>query len=221
MIKHVFSDIGDVLMVWNGKKLCEDLSAVSEEPVDFFLERLVTKDNFSLQKYPLWALKCDKGELTGERLYAEILWASHLKIDYADFKKMWCGVIEPNEHGLDWLKKVQLSYTTSILSNIGDIHWAHLYDSVPVIKNCDDYVLSYQHNCVKPQKEIFKLSFKLACELRKDYFGEDLKLEECLFVDDRKSNCEAAQKFGFISIEYDLHKPKEFEEKLIKSGVVL
>lgn len=218
MIKHVFCDIGDVLMRCDGKKLCEDLAKVSNKPVDFFLERLVSNANFSMQNYPKWALKCDKGELVGECLYEEIACAANLKINYSDFKKLWCGMVRPNEHGLGWLEKIQMSYTTAIVSNIGDIHWEHLYDLVPVIKNCDEYVLSYQHGFVKPQEEIFALSFDFAREFRRDCFG-DLSREECLFVDDRKANCEAARKFGFVALEYDLNNPKEFEEKVEKLGI--
>ncbi len=218
MIKHIFSDIGDVLMRCDGKKLCEDLAKVSSKPAEFFLERLVSNANFSLQNYPVWALKCDTGELRGECLYEEIVQKSNLKISYSDFKKLWCSIVEPNEHGLNWLKKIQKSYTTAIVSNIGDIHWKHLYDSVPVIKNCDEYVLSYQCGFVKPKEEIFALSFDFSREFRRNCFG-DLNREECLFVDDRKANCEAAQKFGFVAVEYNLHNPREFEEKVAKLGI--
>ena len=222
MIKHVFCDIGDVLIEWDGQKLCAELAKESAKPADFFLERLVVQGEFSFDKYPEWSLKCDNGLLQGENLYYEIARQSELRVDYGQFKKIWCDVLRENAHGVDWLKKMQdTACTTSILSNIGDIHFEYLYDRVDVVKNCDEFVVSYRCGFVKPKMEIFKVAFDSARELRGDCFGGVLKRDECLFVDDRTQNCAAGEKFGFVVVQYDKAKPQEFGGAVNKLSILL
>lgn len=219
MIKHVFTDIGDVILHCNGKKLCEDLAKYSKKDAEYFINLFCVKEEFTLDKFPELALKCDRGILKGMDLYEEIMRRSSLTLDYQKFKEVWCSLFEPIPHYMNILENLQDKHTVSVVSNLGDIHFAHIYDKYEVIKHCDDYILSFKIGFVKPEKQIFEIALENAKEMRKDYLGEDLAPEECLFVDDRQINCEEAGRLGIVAVQYDKNNPKKFDSALKKLGL--
>ena len=66
----------------------------------------------------------------------------------------------------------------------------------------DGGIYSYQDRLIKPDPAIFQL-------LLSRY---DLKAQECLFIDDKEENTQAARQLGFHVIT--LRNPKEIEQKV-------
>lgn len=98
----------------------------------------------------------------------------------------------PNTQLLDYIRtELKPHYKVSILSNAGDNWLDELIgaDNVPLF---DDVVLSYAVGYIKPQPEIYRLAAERL----------GVKLQECVFVDDRERYCAAAKTLGMKTITY-------------------
>lgn len=220
MIKHIFSDIGNVILCFSLEKLCNDLGKHTDKPVEEFKHLFISKKSGSfLEAYPELPEKCDRGILKGKALYKEIVKQTGLKLNYEEFKPVWCNMFEPNEHYIDYFNQFKKKYTTTILSNIGDIHFDHLYRQYVVLKGCDDYILSYVFGYLKPEKNLLQIAFNYANSLE-EYDKQKLTPKECLLIDDIKDICDAGREFGFTVIQYDKNNKERFEEEVKKLNLL-
>lgn len=81
-------------------------------------------------------------------------------------------------------------YNIYILSNYSEFLFSLHTDGLPFWQYVDGKVVSYEIHKIKPEPEIYKY-------LLKKY---NLKGEECLFFDDRRENCEGAEKCGIPAV---------------------
>lgn len=82
-------------------------------------------------------------------------------------------------------------YRCYILSNYSrELFYVHTHD-LPIWKDIDGVVVSYEVHYLKPQKEIYQ-------SLLEKY---QLEPEQCLFFDDRLENVQGARKVGMKSIQ--------------------
>ena len=92
------------------------------------------------------------------------------------------------ENRLAFLKTLQQSskYKLILLSNTNALHINHIKEHISFyeeFKNCfDAFYLSHEINLVKPNQDIFEFVLN----------ENELKAEECLFVDDNKDNIDTA-----------------------------
>ena len=92
------------------------------------------------------------------------------------------------ESRLDFLKAIQQSskYKLVLLSNTNALHIDYIKDHVSFyeeFKNCfDAFYLSHEINLVKPNQDIFEFIIN----------ENELKAEECLFIDDNQDNINTA-----------------------------
>lgn len=92
------------------------------------------------------------------------------------------------ESRLDFLKAIQHSskYKLILLSNTNALHINYIKDHVSFyeeFKNCfDAFYLSHEINLVKPNQDIFEFIIN----------ENELKAEECLFIDDNQDNINTA-----------------------------
>ena len=78
-------------------------------------------------------------------------------------------------------------------------------EALDFIPYTDGGILSYEVKLIKPEREIYEM-------LLSRY---DLKAEECVFVDDRKRNCEGAEKVGIKAILFENKEQVENELALL------
>ncbi len=81
-------------------------------------------------------------------------------------------------------------YRVLILSNLSNKTLTECADDMKFLNYIDGGILSFRDGVVKPEPEIYQL-------LIDRYF---LKPEECVFLDDRRENIEAAKAFGMHGI---------------------
>ena len=92
------------------------------------------------------------------------------------------------ESRLDFLKAIQHSskYKLILLSNTNALHINYIKDHISFyeeFKNCfDAFYLSHEINLVKPNQDIFEFIIN----------ENELKAEECLFIDDNQDNINTA-----------------------------
>ncbi len=100
-------------------------------------------------------------------------------------------MLRKREYAIPWIKELkEKGYKVYYLSNFSEKaerECAHTIDFIPYM---DGGILSYQEKLIKPDPKIYEL------------LTERFKLnpEECVFLDDRKDNCLAAQKLGFHTV---------------------
>jgi 2-haloacid dehalogenase len=75
------------------------------------------------------------------------------------------------------------------ISNFGAESWAQFRPSAPIFDIFSDIVISGEEQLIKPDPAIFELALKRFSR----------RAEQCLFIDDRQDNIEAAQALGMAS----------------------
>lgn len=95
---------------------------------------------------------------------------------------------------LDFIKELrQQGYATYLLSNTNDAHWKYIEEnSFPEPVSCyfDHCFLSQEMGMAKPNADIYESVLQQI----------GIPAEECLFLDDSKVNCDAAEKLGINCI---------------------
>lgn len=92
------------------------------------------------------------------------------------------------KYRLEWLQqlKAQSNYNLILLSNTNALHINHIKKQIPFyndFKNCfDAFYLSHEIGLRKPNTNIYEFVLK----------ENNLKANECLFIDDTKENTDAA-----------------------------
>ena len=190
MIKAVIFDFFGVLVSEGFKKFCD-----FHFPNDPEKRRLATE----------LVNRHDSGEITAKQFYADL--AKLAGIEYTESEALNTNL--PNRELLDYIRQnLKSKYKLGVLSNSGDGYIYRMLDK-PDVGLFDDVVLSYEHQLIKPQPEIFDLAAKR------------LKVDpaECVFIDDSPKHCEAAQSLGMKAIWYqDFNQMKSELEKILATS---
>jgi len=175
MIKNIIFDMGQVLIKFDP---------------DFFIERIGINDvedkevlRREVYKSIEWSMM-DRGSITPEEasVVIEKRVPEHLRQYVRLLTCDWQRPIVPIQGAESLLKELKRNnYKLYLLSNAASNH-SNYWESIPGSDCFDGTLFSCDCHLVKPQPEIFKL----LCN------NFDLKLEECLFIDDTTINCEGA-----------------------------
>ena len=116
------------------------------------------------------------------------------KLSKTELKHIWNFMLKDfPEHRLDFIKtlKNKGDYKLILLSNTNDLHITWIKENVWFyndFKACfDAFYLSHEVNIAKPNPAIFNFVLN----------KNNLKAEECFFIDDNQSNIESANALGF------------------------
>lgn len=157
--------------------------------------------------YTPW-FKADVGELTSLEVWAVLGFQGDLE----KIEKEYLDTIELADGFLDFIKAVKTHYKLAIISNDSSRWSKYLREKFNLNQYFDVISISGDLKIQKPDERIFQLTIeKLA-----------VKPEDCLYIDDREGNLEAAGKLGMKTImlnsrnvSYAGDVVKDFEE-LIK-----
>ncbi len=97
-----------------------------------------------------------------------------------------------NDLLFDYIKELKPKYKLGILSNIAMPDWFNEHFTEQELALFDDILLSSEVGMVKPEPEIFRLSAKRLV----------FKPSECVLIDDREQNIDAAVAIGMRGIYY-------------------
>jgi HAD superfamily hydrolase (TIGR01509 family) len=87
-------------------------------------------------------------------------------------------------------KRLRQRYRVFLLSNVGELHWAHLNERYRVVEMADDVLPSFQAGIMKPHAGIY--------EQAERRFELDPALT--VFIDDRQDNIDAVRQRGWHGI---------------------
>lgn len=194
MIKNIIFDVGEVLTLWDEKRLCDAVYPNNPEKAKIAYEK-----GF---KSPLW-YEGDAGLTTMKEIASRM-----------GENKEECEIIAyafehfakhaiPNVEMIAFLREAKKAgYHCYLLSNFNE-YFLDTIKTLGILEDIDGYVYSYPERIVKPHKEIYEL-------LLSHYH---LDSNECLFIDDRLANIEGAKKAGIAYTylyQFDTQKVREY-----------
>ena len=179
MIKTLVFDLGGVLIDWNPRYLYRKLID-DENDIDFFLDEVCSSE---------WNVKQDAGralaEATAERIALFPEKKSLIEAFYDRWEEMLGGEIDETVAILRELKSK--SETLYALTNWSGETFPIAEARYDFLQWFDGTLVSGVEKLVKPDPAIFQL-------LLNRY---ELQAQDCLFIDDSKTNIEAAAGIGF------------------------
>lgn len=130
--------------------------------------------------------KADIGELTS----LEVWEAIGFKGDIEKIEKEYLDTIELNDGFVEFIEKVSKCYKLAIISNDSSRWSKYLREKFDINKYFDVISISGDLKIQKPDNGIFEYTIKKL----------NVNAEECLYVDDREGNLEAAKKAGMNTV---------------------
>lgn len=188
MPKHLFFDFGAVLI-----------------PIDQSLtykafEKLGAQEALAQQGELFNQL--ERGELSSSDFLSAIQpYFFRKNIFKNDLAKAWnamCFIEIPDEH-LNLLKRLSKTFTLHLLSNTNAMHIEKIQELCGPFKYkqfislFESVYFSHEMGSRKPEAAFFKKVLK----------EQDLKAEDCYFIDDREENVAAAEKLGIETWHFD------------------
>lgn len=182
MIKNIVFDLGNVLITFRPDKYMESFN---------FEKSLGEKVFQSIFKSKYW-LELDKGTITEEEA-AELFCKAgeETKKEIKRVMNSWKDMLQPIPETIEILKELkQKGYKIYVLSNYHKSAFEKTSMENEFFKLLDGRVISYEINCIKPDREIYD-------KLLKNY---NLEAGETLFIDDMEENILGAEKLGIQTI---------------------
>lgn len=187
-------DFGGVLVDWNPRYLYD---RYFEDPqrAQWFIANICTSE---------WNVRSDIGEPFSE-LIAELKgkypqWSDAIDAYLTRWEEMLGGTLPGMENLLKSLKAK--GYGLYGLSNWSGETFRRIEPSYPIFSLLDGFLLSGEEKLIKPDPAFYE---RLLCKY-------SLKAQDCLFVDDRQENVDAALKLGFGGLRFIT--PRLFKEDL-------
>mgnify|MGYP006384961445 FL=1 len=184
MIKNVIFDFGCVLVYWSQHNLY-DAYFGSREKTDWFVDNVCTWE---------WNNQTDIGKTFAESVDEKIAefpeWEKEIRMYWEQWEDMIGGAVEGME---EWIRELkEAGYNVYGLSNWSSETFPLVKNKFPVFGMMDGIVMSGEELIAKPDLRIYQILL--------DRYG--LKADECVFIDDRQSNIDAAQVIGIHGITF-------------------
>ena len=179
MIRDVVFDVGGVLL---------------ELRYERFIAYLV-EAGIDMADLPAWLARVDlagheRGEHTGEALLARIAAMAQRPLDPVDLQARWLDMFERSEEMFALAAGLMEDYRVYLLSNAGDLHWAHFERLYGLDRLVHGACASFRVNAIKPDAAIFRKAEAM--------FGLDPATT--VFVDDLPQNVVGARACGWNAI---------------------
>jgi 2-haloacid dehalogenase len=186
LIRNVVFDIGQVFLRLNHRPF---LGLLTERGVDASnLDALLNRVSFDDH---------ETGRLHGTALMERFAALATEPVTHADLHAKWVDMFELQPRMVDLAHRLSGRYQVYLLSNIGDLHWAHVSREYGLHQIGHGALLSYLAGVMKPHEGIY-----IEAERR---FA--LEPARTVFIDDRAENIAAAKARGWHGIvhsDYDI-----------------
>lgn len=178
-IANVVFDIGWVFVRFNYRPMFEYLSARGAAAPDLH----VLLGRAGLAEH-------ESGRLHGEGLLERLAALGDAPAPLAELHAQWVGMFELDAPMVDLAHRLSERYRVYLLSNIGDLHWAHLSREYRLHAIGHGALLSYLAGVMKPHAGIY-------AEAERRFA---LSPAATVFIDDRADNIAAARSRGWHGI---------------------
>ena len=194
-MKFLF-DLGGVFFDWDPNYFFINIFKDPEER-DYFLKRICND---------AWNIQQDAGR-SSEDAELELIpkfpkYEKQIKMYYANHRKMINKTFSQSINALEFLKKN--NYECYVLSNWSAETFVGMTEEYSFLKEFDGLLISGEEKLIKPDPAIYKLAIKRF----------NLNPKECVFIDDKLENVEAAKTLNFLTIH--LENPVNIETYIRK-----
>lgn len=200
MIKNVIFDIGAVLVDWNPRYYYRTVIK-DEARIEKFLTEIATFEfNHTLDLGRPW--EDARAELMAKAPEYEDMINGY----WDNWLEMFSG---PIHESVDILMDIKRrGYPIYALSNWNDVKFPIAQEVFPFLRLFDGRIVSGDVKLAKPDPLIYQL-------LLDTY---KLNPRECLFIDDRQDNVDAARALGIEAVQFI--SPRQLERDLIEYGII-
>lgn len=132
-----------------------------------------------------------RGRLSNDEVHTRL--AAGLGFSDTDYNAMLKKGEVKNQPLLDYIVALKGRYKTALLSNIGIGSIEKRFTKEELTKYFDTITLSGEVGFIKPEPEIYEIT---ATKL-------GVRLDECVFTDDRETFCDGAKAVGMKAILFD------------------
>lgn len=113
-------------------------------------------------------------------------------LDQMRVKRGWLDMFKPVQAMFELARQLSGRYRVHLLSNVGDLHWAHLNAQYDLRALAHDVLPSFEAGVMKPNAEIYRLA------------EQRFQLQPCctVFIDDLEANVLAARQRSWHAIQH-------------------
>lgn len=178
-IRHVVFDIGWVLLNLRTEPLLALLAerGLQHRGLEDVTERIALTAH-------------ESGRLDGAGLLNNLTALVPGKLTHDEARAAWLDIFDPQPQMLALARRLSERYRVHLLSNVGELHWAHITLTYDVHRIGHGYLQSYVAGVMKPHAQIY-------AEAERRFA---LDPASTVFIDDRSDNVAAAQTRGWHGI---------------------
>jgi 2-haloacid dehalogenase len=181
MIRNIVFDVGGVLVRLHYQPLI----------------RYLGDAGIDMANLPAWLSTVDlegheRGEVTGDVLLSRIAAMATQPLDRTELTTRWLQMFERWDEMFTLATGLMDNYRVYLLSNVGDLHWAHLDANYGVERLVHGALASYRVGAIKPTAAIY----------RKAEAMFDLEPAATVFIDDLPQNVAGARACGWRAIHH-------------------
>jgi putative hydrolase of the HAD superfamily len=194
MIKAVIFDLGGVLMTDVPlKQIAEELSEnspLSEEEIHAHL--------YPTEHWNLLTL----GKITENEYWDTFLQATRINADKKRLRDKVRSSLHPLKHAAATIRSMKNRYKLAILSNHAKEWSEYMKQKFDLFQSFNPIIFSCDVGLRKPDLKIYEITLE---KLKGDVQGPTVRFtpEECILVDDKKRNTDAAEKLGIKGIVFE------------------
>ena len=185
MIRHIVFDLGGVLVDWNPRYLYRKIFR-SEEEMEYFLSHVCHMD---------WNEEQDAGRSFADAIDLKTAQFPEYKDEIRAYFDRWIEMLNgPIPESVELLEKIHHSGTYNLyaITNWSAETFPYARKLYPFLSIFQDIVISGVEKIKKPDQAIYQLLLD----------RQQIKAEECIFIDDNTRNVEAAQRIGMEAIHF-------------------
>jgi FMN phosphatase YigB (HAD superfamily) len=201
----IFLDIGRVLVGLDYEPALTTLSDLNGLSPNQITDRLNNHSGI---------LDYEKGWLTTEEFFQQIKDLLAIDVSLEAFEKIWKSSLVVDEEGSMGLlssglfQQLREHHRVIALSNTNEMQFGYLLRVHPLIREFDDYVLSYQVGHLKPDPEIYRIALQKSGASPKG----------SLLVDDLVKNIQGAERAGMKGLVF--RGESKLREELEELGIL-
>lgn len=198
MIKAIIFDLGNVIVNVHWDKLYAKLSASGNKSMAYI-------ENYNESSSALRDF--ESGKINVKEFYRILSSDLDLNMGLNEFKNAWCNMFSLNKKVEQAIKVLKQRYRLVLLSNVDVVHFNYIKNNYKILDEFDDFVLSYEVGCRKPNPLIFIEAIRKA---RTMPFN-------CLYFDDIPLFVLAAKFMGIKA--YRFRDYKKLNSDLVKNKI--
>jgi putative hydrolase of the HAD superfamily len=183
MITTIIFDLGQVVVSFDWQKALQRAAQQTDVRYEDILKYFTDPANDTLFV---------EGKMSAHDFFEQVQKKFHFSLSYDEFREIYNDIFSPMPETEELIKVLEKEYRLVILSNTNEFHFPHILNTYPIMDYFDEFILSYEEKCQKPNYEIFERALK---KLR-------VSPQETIFIDDNEKNVHSAEQLGIRGIHF-------------------